>query len=346
VIHGDLLVRSERPLNAETRLVAQTGIITPNARFYVRNHFDVPRVDAASWGLRLRGLVRRPRTFSLAELRRLPSRSSIVTLECAGNGRSLLEPAVPGEAWELGAVGTAEWTGVPLVEVLDRVGVQGAAREIVFRGLDHDAARGPSQPLRFERSLSVESAQNADVLLAYAMNGEPLPPNHGFPVRLVVPGWYAMASVKWLADIEATDKPFAGYFQTDRYVIDPGGDGAPSEPVAQMRVRAIITEPEHGDVVRQGELTVRGYAWSGYGKITSVEVDAGQGWHFARLLDDEPLTYAWRRWEFTTRVGVGRVTLRARATDSSHNTQPDRGPWNRLGYGNNVIQEVGVVAVE
>jgi DMSO/TMAO reductase YedYZ molybdopterin-dependent catalytic subunit len=345
MIHGDLLVRSERPFNAETRLAAQTGIITPNTRFYVRNHFEVPRADAASWNLRIHGLVRRPRTFSLGELRRLPSRSLIVTLECAGNGRSLLEPRVPGEAWELGAVSTAEWTGVQLVEVLDRAGVQGAAREIVFRGLDHGSARGQSAPPRFERSLSVESAQNSDLLLAYAMNGEPLPANHGFPLRLVVPGWYAMASVKWLADIEATDRPFTGSFQTDHYVIDSAADGAPSEPVTQMRVRALITEPEHGDVVHQGELTMRGYAWSGYGKITKVEVDVGNGWHLARLLD-EPLPHAWRRWEFTTRIGAGRLVLRARATDSSNNTQPDRGAWNRLGYANNGIQEVGVVATE
>ncbi|MFN2565096.1 MAG: sulfite oxidase [Gemmatimonadaceae bacterium] len=342
MLHGDLVVRSERPFNAEMSLAAQVGVITPNARFYVRNHFDVPRVDGTSWSLSVGGLVRRRPTFSLAQLRRLPSRSVIVTLECAGNGRSLLDPHVAGEQWQLGAVGTAEWTGVPLVEVLDRAGVQAACREIVFRGLDHGPAGGESKSLRFERSLPIEWAQNADVLLAYAMNGEPLPANHGFPLRLVVPGWYAMASVKWLTEITATDRPFTGHFQTDRYVIDSARGGGPNEPVTQMRVRALITEPERGDVVRQGELTVRGYAWSGYGGVTRVDVDVGHGWQAARLLD-EPLPHAWRRWELTTRVGAGRVVLRARATDSSSHTQPDEPPWNRLGYANNGIQPVGVV---
>lgn len=345
----NLLVRTTKPLNAEMPLAAQVGIITPTARFYVRNHFDAPRVDGAYWSLTVGGLVRHRRTFSLADLRRLPSRSVVVTLECAGNGRSLFESPVEGEPWHLGAVSTAEWTGVPLVEVLDSVGVQGATREIVCRGLDHDGARGParatSAPLRFERSLSLEQAQNADVLLAYAMNGEPLPVNHGFPLRLVVPGWYAMASVKWLVEIDAIDRPFTGYFQTDRYVLDPAGDGASGAPVTRIQVRALITEPAAGDVVRQGELVARGYAWSGHGAVARVDVDAGHGWQVARLLDD-PLPHAWRRWELTTRVGVGHLTLRSRATDSSANTQPDRQRWNRLGYANNAIQDVPVLVVE
>jgi DMSO/TMAO reductase YedYZ molybdopterin-dependent catalytic subunit len=349
VIYGNLVVRTKRPLNAETPSAAQVGIITPTTRFYVRNHFDVPRVVDGSWTLTVGGLVRRRRTLSLADLRRLPSRSMVVTLECAGNGRSLIEPPVEGVPWHLGAVSTAEWTGVPLVEVLDTAGVEGAVREISFRGLDVElaggATRGKSAPLRFERSLSLEQAQNADVLLAYAMNGEPLPADHGFPLRLVVPGWYAMASVKWLAEIEATDRPFTGYFQTDRYVIDPAGDGTSSAPVTQVRVRALITEPDAGDVVRQGELMVRGYAWSGHGAVARVDVDAGHGWQTARLLDD-PLPHAWRRWELTTRVDVGRLALRARATDSSNHTQPDRPPWNRLGYANNAIQVVPVAVVE
>jgi sulfite oxidase len=154
-----------------------------------------------------------------------------------------------------------------------------------------------------------------------------------------------MASVKWLAEIEAIDRPFTGHFQSDRYVIDPAGDGASGVPVSQVHVRAVITEPEAGDAVRQGELVVRGYAWSGHGAVARVDVDAGHGWQVARLLDG-PLPHAWRRWELTTRVGVGHLTLRSRATDSSANTQPDRSPWNRLGYANNAIQDVPVVVVE
>jgi DMSO/TMAO reductase YedYZ molybdopterin-dependent catalytic subunit len=231
---GDLIVLSTAPLNAETPLAAQIGIITPNARFYVRNHFRVPRIDADSWSLTVNGAVRHHLALSLPDLRRLPSRSVIATLECAGNGRALLDPAVPGEQWKLGAVSTAEWTGVSLVEVLDRAGVTSSAREIVFRGADSGKVHGGKEALQFERSLPVESTRNEDVLLAYAMNGETLPANHGFPLRLVVPGWYGMASVKWLTQIEATSQPFTGYFQTERYVIAPPEAGAPCEPLSHM----------------------------------------------------------------------------------------------------------------
>ena len=342
---GDLVVLSTAPLNAETPLAAQVGIITPTARFYVRNHFRGPRIDVDSWSLTVTGAVRHHLALSLADLRRLPSRSVIATLECAGNGRAMLDPAVPGEQWKLGAVSTAEWTGVSLVEVLDRAGVTSSAREIVFRGADSGKAHGGKESLRFERSLPVEATRTEDVLLAYAMNGETLPANHGCPLRLVVPGWYGMASVKWLTQIEATSQPFTGYFQTDRYVIAPAEAGAAAEPLSQMRVRALITQPEHGDVVRKGELVVRGVAWSGRGDITRVDADAGHGWQTARLLD-EPLPHAWRRWELSTRARTGRLVLRARARDSSNDTQPDKGPWNKLGYANNAIHGVQVEVVD
>jgi DMSO/TMAO reductase YedYZ molybdopterin-dependent catalytic subunit len=339
---GDLVVRTATPLNAETPLAAQVGIITPNERFYVRSHFAVPRLDGDSWFLSVSGLVKHHLTLTLSDIRRLPSRSLVVTLECAGNGRAMLAPPVEGEQWQLGAVSTAEWTGVPLVEVLDRAGVETAARELVFRGVDHSAARRKAEPLHFERSLPIESAQDPDVLLAYAMNGEPLTPNHGFPLRLIVPRWYGMASVKWLGHITVSDRPFTGYFQTDRYVIADAKKGGEAEPVTRARVRAIITEPERGDIVRRGELVVRGYAWSGYGEITQVEVDAGSGWRVARLLD-EPQPHAWRRWELTKRIEkAGRVLLRARATDDNGHTQPEQPSWNRLGYANNCVQTVPI----
>ena len=341
---GDLLVLTTAPLNAETPLPAQVGIITPNARFYVRNHFRVPRIDGDSWSLTVGGLVRRHQTLNLADLRRMPSRSVVVTLECAGNGRALLDPRVAGEQWQLGAVSTAEWTGVSLVELLDRAGVVEAAKEIVFRAADRGKAHGEKESLGFERSLPVEAARSTDVLLAYAMNGEPLPANHGFPLRLVVPGWYGMASVKWLTHIEATDRPFTGYFQSDRYVLKSSKAEAAPEPLRQMRVRAIITQPERGDVVRAGEMVVRGYTWSGRGEVTRVDVDAGQGWQTARLLDD-PLPHAWRRWEHITRAKPGRLVVRARARDSASDSQPEEPAWNELGYANNVIQRVAIEVV-
>jgi DMSO/TMAO reductase YedYZ molybdopterin-dependent catalytic subunit len=328
-------VLTSRPLNAETVLPAQVGVITPNVRFYVRNHFDIPEVDPATWRLSTGGLVDRPVSLSLAELRRLPSRSLVVTLECAGNGRSLLDPPVDGEQWQLGAVSTAEWTGVPLAAVLDRAGIGHNAREIVFHGADRGTPRGKPDALRFERSLPLDAARDADVLLAYAMNGEPLPAEHGFPLRLVVPGWYGMASVKWLSEIEVVDRPFAGYFQVDRYVVE-------NEPLSRVRVRALITEPPPNAIVPRGDLLIRGFAWSGRAPVTRVDVAVGDRWADARL-PDEPLRYAWRRWELTTRVDdVGPLVLRARATDASGDTQPDRPFWNRLGYGNNVVHSVRV----
>jgi DMSO/TMAO reductase YedYZ molybdopterin-dependent catalytic subunit len=328
-------VLTSRPLNAETVLPAQVGVITPNARFYVRNHFDIPELDPATWRLSVSGQVDRPLSLSLAELRRLPSRSLVVTLECAGNGRALLDRPVEGEQWQLGAVSTAEWTGIPLAAVLDRAGIGRGAREIVFRGADRGTPRGQPEALRFERSLPLDDARHPDVVLAYAMNGEPLPAEHGFPLRLVVPGWYGMASVKWLAEIEVADRSFAGYFQVDRYVID-------DEPLLQIRVRALITEPADGATVPRGDLAIRGLAWSGRAPVTRVDVALGDRWSEAQLLD-EPLRHAWRRWELTTRVdSAGDLVLRARATDASGDTQPDRPFWNRLGYGNNVVQTVRV----
>lgn len=343
--NGLAILRSQ-PLNCETPLCAQSGIITPNARFYVRTHFDIPRLDAARWSLSVGGLVDRPVRLTLRDVRALPSRSLIVTLECAGNGRSFLHPPVDGEQWNVGAVSTAEWTGVPLVEILDRVGVRPGAQEVVVRGADRGTPRGLRDVTRFERSLTLDSARNPDVLLAYAMNGEPLPAEHGYPLRVVVPGWYGMASVKWLTEIDVIDRPFMGHFQVNAYVVERERHGeVVKEPVTRTAVRALITEPARDETVVQGEVTVRGVAWSGHAPVTRVEVDVGNGWHDARLLD-QPLPYAWRRWELGTQLNtVGQVVLRARASDASGRTQPEIAAWNRLGYGNNAFHSLPIAVV-
>jgi DMSO/TMAO reductase YedYZ molybdopterin-dependent catalytic subunit len=341
-----LAVLGSRPLNCETPICEQLGVITPNARFYIRSHFDIPRLDPASWRLSVGGLVDRPLRLTLGDLRALPSRSLIVTLECAGNGRSLLQPPAEGEQWQLGAVSTAEWTGVPVIEVLNRAGVRPGAREVVFRGADSGTPRGRTDVIRFERSLMLDWARNPDVLLAYAMNGEPLPADHGYPLRVVVPGWYGMASVKWLTEIDVVDRPFAGHFQVNAYVVEHQRCGETvNEPVTRAGVRALITEPARDQPVTRGELVLRGFAWSGRAPVTRVEVDVGSGWEEACLLD-EPLLYAWRRWELITQVhSVGRIVLRARASDASGQTQPDTPAWNRLGYGNNAVQLLPIAVV-
>ena len=318
----------------------------PNANFYIRNHFPVPRIDSDRWRLRVYGLVGRPLRLQVPDLLKMPTKTMVVTLECAGNGRSFLSPRVDGEQWGLGAVGTAEWTGVPLAEVLRHAGVDARATEIVFRGEDSPASELSSGPRRFERSLTLTDRHRIPVLLAYAMNGEPLPPAHGFPLRAIVPGRYAVNSVKWLNEIELTSGSFNGYFQTDRYVYQWERDGDVfTEPVGSLRVRALITCPAEGQPVEAGRLPVRGLAWSGIAPIARVDVTVDGGpWVQARMLG-RPSRYGWQHWELITRVKSGEISIRARATDRSGNTQPVRAEWNRLGYGNNAIQVVKVHAV-
>jgi DMSO/TMAO reductase YedYZ molybdopterin-dependent catalytic subunit/rhodanese-related sulfurtransferase/glyoxylase-like metal-dependent hydrolase (beta-lactamase superfamily II) len=336
--HGMVVHRAE-PLNCETSIPALIGgVVMPNARFYVRNHFQAPEIDASAWALDVTGLVERPLTLSLRELSRMPAETRVVTLECAGNGRFSLDPPVAGEPWRLGAVSTAEWTGVPLAEVLDRAGRLPAAREVIFRGGDCGVVEGRPGEVHFERSLALDTARESQALLAYAMNGEALPLQHGYPVRLVVPSWYGVASVKWLTAIELADRPFHGYFQTDKYWYEP--DGAPREPVTLQRVRAVITDPGEGEKLPPGEITVRGVAWSGAAPIARVEVSINEGpWQEARLIGDRH-RHSWQWWELLTSLAQpGKNSIRARATDLADRTQPGKPPWNRHGYGNNAVQK-------
>jgi DMSO/TMAO reductase YedYZ molybdopterin-dependent catalytic subunit len=334
------------PLNRETSIPALIGgVVTPNARFYVRNHFQTPRLDPASWQLEVSGLVERPLRLSLRELHNMPSETLVATLECAGNGRSTFDPPAEGEQWQLGAVSTAEWTGVPLGEVLDRACLRPQAREIVFRGADQGHVAEAADPIRFQRSLPVTDAGHAGALLAYAMNGEPLPLQHGYPMRLIVPGWYAVASVKWLTEIKVIGAPFTGFFQTERYVYETGRDGTVArEPVRLQHVRSVITQPSAGQEVPAGDLAVRGAAWSGAAPIDKVEVSIGTGpWQNARLIGSRH-RHSWQRWELLTQIdSPGQTTVRARATDLAGRTQPDRPRWNRLGYGANAVHHVSLV---
>ena len=345
--HAGLVVRTEDPLNCETPISALIGgSVMPNAHFYVRNHFPIPALDGARWQLQVGGLVRQPLRLGLRELLDLPMQSQTVTLECAGNGRSFLKPAVGGEQWVLGAVSTAEWTGAPLAEVLDRAGIESGAREIVFRGADGPTAGHSGGASRFERSLTLDDVRRSEVLLAYAMNGEPLPIEHGYPLRVIVPGWYGVAAVKWLTEIEVIGHTYSGYFQTQKYIYQWEGEGLlASEPVREQRVRALITQPGDGEVINVGTMSVRGLAWSGVAPIARVEVSLnGESWRPASLLG-QGSRYGWQRWELITQVDrPGRIVIRARATDQAGRTQPETPEWNRLGYGNNAIHEVSIRA--
>lgn len=338
-----LVIRSSDPLNAETSIPDLAGgAVMPARRFYLRDHFPIPDLDGDRYRLSVRGLVERPLDLSLADLRNLPSDCRVVTLECAGNGRSFFDPKVPGEPWALGAVSTAEWTGVPLVELLDRAGIQPGAAEIVFRGADSGRVAGADAPIRFERSLSVVRIRDLNPLLAYCMNGEPLSVPHGYPLRLIVPGWYAVASVKWLTEIVVTDRAFDGYFQTTKYWYEWVRDGRDDrEPVTLLNVRALIVTPGPGMRLPRGETAIRGVAWSGAASIAKVELSFnGDPWQEARMIG-EGRPGSWQWWELLSSIEqAGPLVIRARATDEAGRIQPDQAEWNRLGYGNNSINAV------
>jgi DMSO/TMAO reductase YedYZ molybdopterin-dependent catalytic subunit len=333
------IVRSEDPLNLEMPFETLDGFITPTKSFYVRTHFPIPKIDKNKWRLRIEGEVERPFEINYDELIKLESEKIPVTLECAGNNRNFLEPKVKGVQWGLGAVGNAEWTGVPLSIVLDRAGVKPHVREVILEGADHgkpEDAKGPAGEVKFARSIPLEKARK-NVLLAYKMNDVDLPADHGFPVRAIVPGWYAVASIKWLQRIIVTDKPFNGYYQTLDYAFwKRRGDNAELVPLSEMQIKAEIARPGEGETVpANSNVRVHGTAWTGDGEIKKVEIssDDGATWNEAKLLG-ESKPNAWRLWEFSWRTPnrPGEATLITRATDSKGRTQPmecdpDRGTY-------------------
>jgi DMSO/TMAO reductase YedYZ molybdopterin-dependent catalytic subunit len=335
-----LVVHEAESLNCETRPADLGGPVTPTARFFRRNHFPIPVLDRSAWRLAVGGLVHRPLSLSLPELTALPAQTMAVTLECAGNGRARFQPPTPGVQWGPGAVGTAEWTGARLADVLDRTGIRPGAREIIFSGADQGPVDGAPGQIRFERSLTVRDALESGALLAYAMNGQPLPVRHGYPLRLVVPGWYGAASVKWVTDIRAAAGPFDGYFQTSHYVFESGGA---REPVRLQKVRSVITRPGDGQQFPVGVLIVRGLAWSGAAPIAGVEVSVADGrWQKARLVGAGP-PHGWQQWEFlASGLRPGETRIRSRAADLAGNVQPEQPEWNRLGYEANFVHEVRV----
>jgi DMSO/TMAO reductase YedYZ molybdopterin-dependent catalytic subunit len=345
-IEAGLVVHRADPLNCEVPISALIGgTATPSAHFYVRNHFQTPLIDASTWRLRVSGLVDRPLSLTLRDLKKMRSQTMVVTLECAGNGRSRFHPPVDGVPWDLGAVSAAEWTGVLLVDVLDRAGIKKEAQELVFRGADAGTVNARTDPIHFARSLQLDDARESQALLAYAVNSGPIPPQHGYPLRLIVPGWYGMTWVKWLAAIDVIPGPFTGHFQTDAYLYEWKRNGeAVREPVTLQKVRSLITEPAANQrVERSSELPVRGVAWSGTAPVARVEVRVGGApWQEADLVGQWN-GRGWQAWELMTRIDrPGTVTIRARATDRAGRTQPEEPDWNRFGYGNNAIHEVRV----
>jgi DMSO/TMAO reductase YedYZ molybdopterin-dependent catalytic subunit len=337
-----LIIRQIEPKNLETPFGQVDSFLTPTELFYVRSHFPTPSLDAGSYQLRIDGAVNKPLVFGHEELRRMPSETRVATLECAGNSRVFLVPQVDGAQWELGAVGNAEWTGVPLAHLLERAGLREDVCEIVLEGADRGIPREPPlppNPISYARSLPRDKAMGREVLLAYQMNGHDLPPDHGYPVRAIVPGHYGMASVKWLTRIRAVCEPFRGYWQTSDYGYWDDVDGAPvRRALGEMQVKSEIARPGVYETISPNvSYTISGAAWSGESEITEVAVstDGGKNWSLAELLDP-PRRHAWRRWklDWLTPPKPGKYTLLARAKDAKGRVQPDRHDPN---YGSYVI---------
>lgn len=347
--HAGLIVRQAQPLNLESPFGALDGFITRNEDFFVRCHFPIPEIPRATWRLKVAGEVQRSLELGWDGLRAMPESSVTATIECAGNGRVFLAPTVEGAQWERGAVGNAVWTGVRLAEVLQRAGLAASAREVILSGADRgeiESAPRPGGKIHYARGLPVAKASD-DVLLAWQMNGKDLSPAHGFPLRAIVPGWYGMASVKWLSEITVSAAPFHGYYQSVDYAYWQRESGEPSlVPITAMQVKAQIARPGPAERVPLGETyLVRGAAWSCAAEISRVEIslDGGRTWHETRL-DQKTDRHAWRLWEFPWQPEQrGRATLMVRATDAQGRTQPTRRDADRGGYMINEVHGIDVV---
>jgi len=329
-------------------LEALRWAITPPGLHYLLIHYDVPPVDPAEWRLEIGGAVERPLRLGLDELRSRPAVELAATMECAGNGRALLEPRPLSQPWLMEAVGTARWRGVPLAALLEEAAPTAAAVDVLFAGLDRGVEAEIEQ--RYERSLPLAEALEAGAVVAYEMNGAPIPPQHGFPARLVVPGWYGMTNVKWLAEIALLTEPYAGYQVATAYRFRRSEDEE-GRPVTRMRPRSLMVPPGVPDfysrarIVEAGAVRLEGRAWSGGAPIAQVEVsvDGGTRWTDAELTHELEGPWAWCGWTFGWDASPGEHVLCCRATDETGDAQPLEPEWNLGGYENNAVQRIPVL---
>ena len=316
---------STTPENSETPLEALRSWVTPNRLFFVRNHFPIPELDIATWKLQVDGRVERPLSLTFDELAAMPERTVFATVECAGNGRSFLQPRAAGVQWGAGAIGHAEWTGVPVRDVLEKAGLKADASEILFEAHDRGTESDHPEPMAFERSLPLKKALDPNTLLVYRMNGELLEPNHGYPLRLFVPGWYGVASVKWLKRISALDHTFKGYFQTTKYTVQQRTpSGVETVVVGPMAVKSEIVRPQAGATVGIGTHRIFGVAWAGEEAVDGVAVstDAGKTWTPGQLMGPSA-AYSWTLWEYLWEVArPGSYQILSRATSARGRVQP------------------------
>jgi DMSO/TMAO reductase YedYZ molybdopterin-dependent catalytic subunit len=350
----NMIVRSARPLDLEMPIEGFLDDITPIDRFFVRSHVYTPRVDIGQWRLTIDGEVGNALTLTMDDLKRMPSVEVVSVLECAGNGRGFYEPSMPGLQWGHGAVGNGRWRGVRLADVLKRAGLRASPKEVLFNGADVPIGTMPD----FQRAIPIAKALHPSTLLAYEMNGETLPAEHGFPLRVVVPGWAGDSWIKWVTSITVLNREHDGFWMARAYrhpgrAVQPGTAVPPEQmqPVTSLRVKSVIAEPRAtGGVITAAAgtpIVIRGTAWSGdAGPVTSVDVsvDTGRTWQPATLRRGQRTNFGWRLWEYRwTPPREAYYTILVRARDAAGNTQPLEQEWNPSGYNWNVVPRIGVV---
>jgi DMSO/TMAO reductase YedYZ molybdopterin-dependent catalytic subunit len=339
-----MIVRSPRPEDLEMPLDGFTDWITPIDRFFVRCHTYTPTVNLSGWSLKVDGVVEHPITLTMDDLKKLPRVELVGVLECAGNGRSFYQPRVPGTQWAFGSVGNARWAGVRLRDVLKKTGLKSSAQQILFDGADVPIGKMPD----FQRTIPTAKALHPDTLLAYEMNGQSLPVQHGFPLRVIAPGWAGASWVKWLQHIEVLDHEFEGFWMKSAYrhptrPVPPGTavDASEMVPVTDLNVKSVIATP--AGWAKPGPVRVRGAAWSNTSPVSKVDVstDGGQSWKQAKLIGRQT-QYGWRIWQYDWKPAEGSYTLMSRATNMAGRTQPLSQEWNPPGYLWNVAQPVAL----
>lgn len=343
-----MIVLSSKPIVLEMPHRGFDNFITETDMFFVRNNIGMPEVDINRWRLTVTGEVKNPLSLSMEDIKRFEEVEAVITLECFGNGRAFFEPKTPGNQWKKGAIGTAQWKGIRLKDVLDKAGILDNARHAVFDGADEPFTLAAPD---FRRSIPIEKAIDSKTLLVYGMNGMPLPIYHGYPLRTLVPGWGGSASVKWLININVSEKEYEGFYMVDKYrhprsPVKPGTKVTPKEMhvLTELDVKSIITKPLDGAKMPLGEITINGYAWTGEAEIKGVEVstDFGRTWHKTKIIRKGGL-YVWDFWEYRWRPEMpGSYPLMSRATDSKGRIQPSYQYWNQDGYLYNVIDKVWV----
>ncbi|WP_053361726.1 sulfite oxidase [Bacillus sp. FJAT-27251] len=342
----NLTTRKLHPENLESPIHFLRGFSTPANYFYRRNHFSYPELSQSSLWIQIGGLVSSPAFLHFNDLLAMPAKSLLVPLECAGNKRAHFSPKVPGEQWEEGAISQGKWTGVPLRYILERAGVLQNGKEVVFEGADFGKKEDIDEVISFKRSLPLEKAMHPDTLIAYQYNDQPLSLKHGYPYRLIVPGWYAMASIKWLRKIKVISNTFEGPFQTNDYVYYPRKrDDIGKRPVTILNVNSTIQQPLDYSILDTGTYKIEGIAWTGEENITSIQLsfDNGETWVKANADQSGNHPYSWVNWSYDWKADKkGEYTIQSKATDSAGRTQPLKAYWNRKGYGYNAVSKIHV----